>query len=105
MRAGRLRHRVDLQHVTETQDSTGDPVRSYSTYATVWASIEPVSGREYYAAQQAGAVRQHKIVIRSRRDVAPTDRVMFGSRIFEVEAVLHPAERNIETHLMCKELV
>ncbi len=104
MRAGRLRHRIQLQHATETQDTTGDPVRRYTTYATVWASIQPVRGAEYFTAQQAGASRQHEVRIRYRDDVEETDRIVYGSRTFEVEAVLTPWEVHSELLLYCKEI-
>lgn len=51
MQAGRLRHRIVLQTAVDTQDqTTGEPVRSWSTLATVWANILPMKGREIMAA-------------------------------------------------------
>lgn len=38
MRAARLRHRIQLQQLSEIQDSYGEMVRSYSNYAIVWAT-------------------------------------------------------------------
>ena len=46
MRIGTLRHRVELQEPVENQDGYGEAERTYTTYATVWASVEPLSGRE-----------------------------------------------------------
>ena len=47
MRIGALRHRLTIQTAIDTQDqTTGEPVRTWSTLATVWAEIAPIKGRE-----------------------------------------------------------
>lgn len=47
MRAGALDRRVVIDSAIDTQDSnTGEPIRSWGLLATVWASIEPLHGRE-----------------------------------------------------------
>jgi SPP1 family predicted phage head-tail adaptor len=48
---GDLRHRIVIEQYTETQDSTGQPTRGYTTFATSRASIEPLGGRELFDAQ------------------------------------------------------
>lgn len=54
MRAGSLRHRITLQTAVDTQDgTTGEPVRSWTTLATVWAEVAPLKGREIVAAASA----------------------------------------------------
>ncbi len=51
MLAGSLRHRITLQSAIDTQDqTTGEPVRSWSTLAVVWANVLPMKGREIMAA-------------------------------------------------------
>jgi len=104
MQAGRLNKRVKLQRLAENQDSFGEMVRSYSDYATVWASIEPLQGRELEHAQQISAETSHKVKIRYNSNVASEHRVIYNDRIFEIEAVLNPYERNEQLVLMCKEI-
>ena len=60
MRAGSLRHRVTIQRYELVVDEYGGPLRreSWKDVATVWASVEAVSGREFFASP-AGAVRSH----------------------------------------------
>jgi len=54
--AGLLRHVVELQDYTMSQNSSGDDVKTYGTgssaFATVHAQIITSGGRELYAAQQ-----------------------------------------------------
>ena len=47
MEAGQLRHRVTIQQATETTDGFGGVTQAWATFATVWAAVEPLTGREY----------------------------------------------------------
>lgn len=105
MRVGQLRHRVTIQTATETRDAIGGVIAAPSTFATVWASVEALQGREYLAAQQVNAEVDHRIRIRYLAGVTPKMRVAFGARLFDVQAVLNPDGRNRELHLMAQEAV
>ena len=105
MRIGKLRHRVILQEYISSKDSFGAEVETWSDIATVWASIEPLSGREYFAAQQINAEVSAKITIRYRASVKPTMRVLFEGRIFEILSVINTEEKKRELILMCREVL
>jgi SPP1 family predicted phage head-tail adaptor len=105
MKIGKLRHRVRLQEYVISKDSFGAEVENWSDTATVWASIEPLSGREYFAAQQINAEVSTKITIRYRAGVKPTMRILFGGRIFEILSVINTEEKNRELILMCREVL
>jgi len=64
MKAGKLDRRVILQQPVETQNSVGEIVIAFQTFATVWAEVLPLNGREYFAAQQFVPEAQLKIFIR-----------------------------------------
>lgn len=54
VKAGALRHRIELQRNVATQDPvTGEMTSDWSTVAKVWAAILPSSGREFVAAAAA----------------------------------------------------
>ena len=75
MEAGRLRHRVTIQERVTVQDPNGDPVVTWTDWATnVPAEILPVSGREFLAGQGITAQVTVKIRIRWRRGLKPTMR-------------------------------
>lgn len=103
MIGGRKRNLVSIQRVTETKNSYGEGVETWSVYANAWASITPISGREYYQAQAAQAEATHKVVVNYISGVVPKMRVLFGSRILRIESVLNDGERNRELVLMCVE--
>ena len=71
--AGRLRHRVLIEHYVLDVDSNGDVIQDEQTgattgqwveFATVWAAIEPLSAREFLAAQATQSQVTARIVIR-----------------------------------------
>jgi SPP1 family predicted phage head-tail adaptor len=103
LKIGKLRHRVTIEQVTETRDADGSVIETWATYATVQASIEPVSGREYFAVQSTQADVTHRIYTRYVSAVVPRMRVKYGSRIFEILSVINTGERNRELQLMCRE--
>lgn len=83
---GKLRHRVSLQSATTVNDSYGQPTRTWATYATVWALVEPVSGEESTLAMQLQGGTTHKITIRYRAGVSVGHRILYGTRIFNISA-------------------
>lgn len=105
MRAGQLRQRVTIQEKSVTRNSYGEEVITWSDVATVWASVEPLSGREFLDAQRAGAEVTTRIRIRYRSGIAPEMRVTYGDHVYDIKAVIDVEERHREIQLMCREVV
>lgn len=96
--AGRLRHRVELQEPVETQSSTGSVSVVWVTRATVWAAIEPLSAREFIAAQSTQSQVNARIMIRRRSDVTDKWRVVHTVRgtIYNIHGVLSDPDSGLE---------
>jgi SPP1 family predicted phage head-tail adaptor len=105
MEIGKLRQRVTIQEYAATRDSFGAEVPAWADVATVWASVTPVSGKEYFASAQVNAEVSTKITMRYLAGITPKIRVVFEARTFEIISVLNFEERDIELNLMCKERV
>ena len=106
MQAGRLRHSVIVQSPGGTRDAVGDVIDSWTSVATVWASVEPLSGREALIAAQLHASTTHKITIRwdtSLAALAATWRILWGARVFDIVEPRNPDERNRTWELICIE--
>jgi len=103
--AGQLDRRVQLQGRVTTRGNDGSVTRTYLTLATVWASIRPVRGREYWAAQQVNAEITHEVMVRYQARFRPTARIQYHNRIFDVLAAISPDEGHDAMVLMCKEVV
>lgn len=94
MRAGLLRHRVEIQRPDYVQDQeTGEMIK---TWVTVWAkvpcSIEPLSAREFIAASATQSAVSARIVIRYRAGVDATMRILHLDKIYNIEGVLADKE-------------
>lgn len=103
MRIGKMRHRVALQSRAATQAGTGQPTGAWSTVATVWASIEPLQGRELVAAMAAQSELTHRVTLRYRSGITTKMRVSYGGRFFNIHAVRNSEERNQVMFLDCTE--
>ena len=68
-------------------------------------AIKPVSGREFIAQSGEKAIVTHKLTMRARDDfrLAPRDRLLFGTRIFNIRAVLDEMEGGRDWELMASE--
>ena len=104
MKNGDLRHKVTIQQSLPDRDSYGTEVPRWSDFATVWAEVKDISGREYTAMQQAISNVSVRVRIRYLDGVVPTMRVIYGARTLEIVSVLDPDGRRIELHLMCQEI-
>lgn len=97
MNIGKLRHRVTLQAEAPSQNATtGVVTHGWTTVATVWASIEPLSAREFVAASAVSSKVVARIVIRYRAGVAPSMRIVHGSRTYNIEGVLADKHSGLE---------
>lgn len=107
MRTGKLRHRIAIQRYTVIENELGDQIEYWDTIAHAWAAIEPISGQEFWEAARIAAEVTHKVTMRppgvTIKQVSPADRIVFGSRILEIESILDIEERGRELVLLCKE--
>lgn len=106
MRAGRLNQRITFQRRTESINAYGEDVGSWSDLVTVWGGVEPVSGKEFFAALQVQSNVTVKIVCRYSSDtsgITTKDRISHGSNTYDIAAVLNVGSRNKELQFMCIE--
>jgi len=87
MNPAKLRHRITFQSPGTTQDPvTGEMVQGW---ANVWekvpASIEPLSVKDFIAAQATQSQLSARIVIRYRSGVLPTMRILHRGLIYNIE--------------------
>ena len=98
MRAGRLRHRVTIQRPVQARGEWA-AAKTWATYATVWASIEPLRARETEQADRFSSEVTGTIVIRRIAGVDASMRVNWEGRIFRIVGVVDPDYRRRELQL------
>lgn len=95
--SGRLRHKVQLQENQITQNpNTGEMVSDWVTVADVWASVEPLSVREFIAASAEQSEVTGKMVMRYRDDVTAAWRVVFRGKWYAIKGVIPDADSGRE---------
>lgn len=102
MLGGSLRRKVTLERATVTQDGYGEEVPSFATLATVWARVEPIIGKERFAAVQTQSDVDHRITCRyssAIASLAADDRITWGSKTYDIRSVVNTEERNIELQI------
>jgi len=92
-RIGDLRHRITIESLTLAGDGQGGSSETWATFATVWASVEPVKGGERFFSEQIQYQRTHKIIIRHLTGINSTMRISFDGRTFQIKAIRRADER------------
>ena len=103
MKAGELRHVVEIQAPVETKDLHGQIVVTFPAEATRRAKIEPLSGREAFYASAVQPLQTHRVTLRYYATLTPKNRIVWGTRTFNIAAVHHTDERQQETIADCVE--
>lgn len=99
MKAGKLRHRITIESVSQVQDpDTGDMSDTWAAFASnVPASIRPLSGRELVAADAIQSGSRYEFVIRYGNSVGVTSamRIALDSLTYNItEIVPDPSLRD-----------
>jgi SPP1 family predicted phage head-tail adaptor len=110
MRAGLLRHRLEIQVSTETADSQGEPVAAWAEEVTVPSNITPLTGRELFSAQQVHAEISHKISLRYRSGVTVKKRGVgrtdpYNGTVFDFQSVQAVKGRTAELEILAVERI
>jgi len=103
MRAGNLRHRITIEQKTLARDTYGGEVVTWTTFATVWADIQPLNGRELIAAQAVQSEITGKIFIRYLPGVTAGMRVSYCGKYYDIQVPIDPGLKHRELQLLVSE--
>lgn len=108
MAAGRKTERVTLQSPTRTSDGQGGWTTAWSAVGSaVWAEVQTSAGSERWVAGQvmAPVARVVTVWYSAALSVAsPTWRIVWGSRVLQIQAVEDVQERHQELRFHCLEV-
>lgn len=111
MERGRLRHRVLIEELTPQVDTSGNVIQDASTgavltawesVAQVWAAIEPLSAREFIAAQATQSKVTARVTILYRAGMTSAMRLVQilrgGARgtVYNIEGVLADKDSGLD---------
>lgn len=95
MRAGKLDRRIVIESFTTSQNGYGELIKSWSTLATVWAEVNPKSGREFFASNQRIAEFETVFRIRYRSDITINEkyRISYGGKYYDIKHIAEVGRR------------
>jgi SPP1 family predicted phage head-tail adaptor len=105
MKSGQLGQRISVERLQGGVDELGQPLPdTWAPLFTCWAAVEPLTGREYIAAQAAVSEVTAKIRMRFRPWMTAEDRVIHDGTIYNIVSLIDVRSANRELVLMCKAL-
>lgn len=99
--AGQLDRRITIQTFSESTDSFGQEVKSYSTLASVWANVTEKIGNEGEDGDMIAATKKVEFIIRYRTDVNEQMRISYNSNIYKIQAIQSADARKAFLKLVC----
>lgn len=101
---GKLRDRITIERRIREPDGYGGFTESWTTFATVWAQVKPVSARERMFAQKLEGNITHMIRIRHLDGVTADMRIGLKGRVLKIAAEpINVDERGRWLDLTCEE--
>lgn len=99
MRAGIMDRRITVQHYTTVDDGYGNEIPTWADLATVWASVQQESGREFIQASAITPERRVVFRIRWIDGITTTHRVIYEGRQHDIHQVREIGRREgLELH-------
>jgi SPP1 family predicted phage head-tail adaptor len=100
--SGDLWARVTIEQPATSQNEVGETTLAWSTFATVWADIQPLSGREAERYGQTVGLSAHKVTMRYVSGLSSKMRVIYDGRTLEIGQI-NERERRWIHELICTE--
>lgn len=96
LKAGRLRHRIEIQVQQNAQGSIGQTVKVWVKLADTWADYVASSVREFEVSQEQKSELVGRFVLRYREDINNECRIIFRGKVFNVAGVFEDPDSALE---------
>jgi SPP1 family predicted phage head-tail adaptor len=106
MRVGQLDCRIRLQRRVKNEDKLGTNDYTFADVDVrpiVWAAVQPLRGREFFAASEMQSEITTRFTILYRKDIDSTMRVIWGGVPYDIAAPpIDVGGKRVWLELMCK---
>ena len=99
--AGKLDQRISIEAKAVTRNGIGEEIVTWETVAEVCARVEPIRGREWFAAAQMQDATDHRVTIRYRAGITREMRVLWRGEPLDIVSVIDVNARRENLELMC----
>lgn len=96
---------VLVKRLTNTTDSQGGYTRTWATNATTTGRISTTAGQERKLGDKIVAMGDYLVTVPYTVDVTAKDRLVIGSRTFEIVHVMDKESWETARRCVCKELL
>lgn len=104
--AQELNRKITFRELTIVQDpNTGEMIETWTDFVSVFAKVEPLLGREYFAAAAVQAEDTTKFTMRYRGDIDPTMRIAFDGNEYDIQSIQNVRSGNRESLIYAKATV
>ncbi len=103
MRAGALKQPIIIQEPVNLDSNYGD-IQAWVKHAIVRASVEPLSGKRYFEANQYNHHISTQIRIRFLSSITNKMRVIYQDKTLEIISIVNVREENKELLILCSEV-
>lgn len=104
IQSGKLRFKIDIQSRATVQDSHGEPLPTWTSFANVRAAVERSPGREIFASAQTGGRVPVVFRIRYIEGIRPAMRIVFHGRVHNILSVVDQRGLKQELIILTEEL-
>ena len=104
---GRLDKRIDIQKVSDSVDSLGQPLSTWNTVLSLWAAIESPGNHELMSQVQITSETTHIITILFQPGgvvFAPDMRIRYRDNAFRIQNITNLNEKDVAYQILCQEL-
>lgn len=106
MRAGALRHLVQIQYPTTTRDANGGVTQTWTLLTTRWAELIALGhGGEGATGDRQRAEATHEMTIRYLSSLSPKHRVVYEGMTFNIVSEINSDLRNKMQKVLLKRVV
>lgn len=87
---GRMDQRIRIESQNNVSDGQGGFTKGWTTVATVWAAVEPVTGKEAVEAGRLEFALRYRITIRTRLDFDTAARLVWtsnGNKVLNIREI------------------
>lgn len=104
-KSGQMRVRVRIEEQTSTQDASGQPLDTWTEFATRWAKLRRAPGREIFASAQREGRVPVVFELRYVAGVKPGMRLVFGGKVHDIISAVDPDQRRMDLVITAEEHV
>jgi SPP1 family predicted phage head-tail adaptor len=96
--AGKRDKRVIIEQKSVTRNSIGEESVTWVTFATRWAAVSPIRGREFFAAEQTMSSVDYRVNLLKPLAVTREMRIKHGAILMDIVSII---DNDNELELMC----